>query len=191
MSRSPAALAWLLPLCCLSLACSGSNNLQKPTASFRPPAVRDVTPEGFTVDFNLDLHNPNAVALPLTRTDYKVALAGVEVFDDSANPGGSIPANGSLPVKLPVRLSFEKLLKAEQAIRASGGTIPVEFDGAIDFSGGNQQLAGLGLGDSLRLPVHYEGNLPVSELLRDPMVLLRSPAAQKLFGRGLQGIFNR
>ena len=190
MSRSPAALAWLLPLCCLSLACSGAN-LKKPTASFRQPGVRDVTAEGFTVDFNLDLHNPNAVALPLAKTDYKVALAGVEVFDDSAKPGGSVPANGSLPVKLPVRLSFDKLLKAEQAIRASGGNIPVEFDGAIDFSGGNRQLAGLGLGDSLRLPVHYEGNLPVSELLRDPTVLLTSPAARKLFGSALPGIFNR
>src|SRR5688572_16896508 len=99
MPRSPAVLAWALPLCCLSVACSGTN-LKRPTASFRQPVVRNVTAEGFTVDFNLDLQNPNAVALPLTKTDYKVSVAGVQVVDDSAKPGGSIPANGSLPVTL-------------------------------------------------------------------------------------------
>ena len=191
MPRPPATLAWLLPLCCLSLACSGGANLQRPTASFRQPTVREVTPEGFTVDFNLDLQNPNAVDLPLAGTDYKVSLAGVKVVDDTAKPGGSVPANGSAPVTLPVTFSFDSLLKAERAIRGGGGNIPVEFDGVIDFAGGNSQLAGLGLGNSLRLPVHYEGTIPVRDLMRDPTILMRSPAAQRLFGTGLDRIFNR
>src|SRR3954454_19931204 len=123
MRKLPVALAFV-PLCLLSLACS---SVQKPTASLRSADVGAITAEGFTANFDLDVHNPNAFALPLTNADYGLSLGGVKVVKDTVKPEGSIPAGGSKPLSIPVRLSFQDLLKAEEAIRAGGGDVPYEL----------------------------------------------------------------
>src|SRR3954462_13168237 len=113
--RNSSLAGFILPLCLLSLACS---QVQKPTASLRSADVGAVPTDGFTANFALDVHNPNAFKLPLSDADYALALGGVQVTKDTIKPGGSIPANGSMPLTIPARLSFDSLLKAEEAIRA-------------------------------------------------------------------------
>src|SRR4051812_8405649 len=95
--------------------------VQKPSASVRSAAIQNVTAEGLAVNFDLDVSNPNAIAIPLSKADYKLALGGVQVLDDSAKPEKSIPAKGSVPVTLPVRVNFRQLLQAQQALAKSGG----------------------------------------------------------------------
>jgi LEA14-like dessication related protein len=175
----------ILPMCLLSLACS---QVQKPTASLRSADVGAITADGFTANFALDVHNPNAFEVPLTNADYALALGGVPVTKDTIKPGGSIPANGSTPVTIPVRLSFESLLKAEEAIRAGGGDVPYELDGALGFSGGSG-LASLGI--PTKIPLKYSGTLPLRKVFSDPTVLLNSAAARRLAGKGLESLLNR
>src|SRR5688500_6404444 len=145
----------LFPLFGLSLACS---SVQKPTASLRSADVGAVNAEGFTVNFDLDVANPNAFNLPLTDADYVLTFGGVKVVDDKLSPAVSIPAGGSTGVTIPVRLRFEDLLKAERAIRDGGGDVPYELQGALGFSGGSG-LASLGL--PTRIPLRYSGTLPL------------------------------
>jgi LEA14-like dessication related protein len=173
-------------MCLLSLACS---QVQKPTASLRSADVGAVTTDGFTANFAIDLHNPNAFELPLTDADYALSFGGVQVTKDTVKPGGSIPAKGSAPVTIPVRLSFESLLKAEEAIRAGRGDVPYEFDGALGFSGGSGGLASLGI--PTKIPLKYSGTLPLRKVFSDPTVLLNSAAARKLAGKGLESLLNR
>lgn len=180
----PFRFALLLPLCCLGLACSA---VQKPTAAFRSADVRDVTAEGFTVDFNLDVNNPNPVAVPLTSADYKLSLGGAKVIDDTVDPGASLPANGTLPVTLPVRLSFQDLLAAQRAIQQGGGDMPYEFEGALAFGGGSGSLLP---GVPVKVPFNYKGTLPLRKVLSDPSALM-SPAARKLAGQALESLFGR
>src|SRR5678815_308569 len=97
--RSRFMAGLFLLMCMLSLACS---QVQKPTASLRSADVGAITTDGFTANFALDVHNPNAFELPLTDADYALALGGVQVTKDTIKPGGSIPANGSTPVTIPV-----------------------------------------------------------------------------------------
>ena len=184
--RTAAKFVWLLPLCSLCVACS---SVQRPTASIRSANLGDVTARGFVLNFDLDLQNPNSVPLPLGDADYALSLGGVKVIDDTAKPEGSIPANGSLGVRLPVTVSFDSLLKAEKAIRASGGDIPYEFEGALDFSQGG--LGGMLPGGATRVPLRYSGTLPLKRILSDPEALLNSPAAQRLAGKVLGQIFGR
>ena len=174
-----------LPMCLLSLACS---QVQQPTASLRSADVGAITTDGFTANFALDVHNPNSFELPLTNADYTLSLGGVQVTKDTIKPGGSLPAKGSTPVTIPVRLSFDSLLKAEDAIRSGGGDVPFELNGALGFSGGGG-LAALGL--PTKVPLKYSGTLPLRKVFSDPTVLLNSPAARRLAGKGLESLLNR
>jgi LEA14-like dessication related protein len=176
---------WFVPMCLLSLACS---QVQKPTASLRSADVGAVTADGFTANFALDVQNPNSFKLPLTDADYALSLGGVKVTNDTIKPGGSIPANGSMPITIPVRLSFESLLKAEEAIRAGGGDVPYELDGSLGFTGGSGIAA---LGIPTKIPLKYSGTLPLRKVFSVPTVLLNSPAARRVAGKGLESLLNR
>jgi LEA14-like dessication related protein len=153
--------------------------VQKPSASIRSANIQNVTAEGLAVNFDLDVSNPNTVEIPLSKADYKLALGGVQVLDDSAKPEKSIPAKGSAPVTLPVRLNFKQLLQAQQAITKSGGNVPIAFDGALEFTA----PGGMSLGGPIRVPVKYSGTLPIKDALqavaKDPSVLA-NPDAMKL-----------
>jgi LEA14-like dessication related protein len=170
----------VLPLCFLSLACSA---IRRPTASFRSMAVQNVDSEGFTMNFDLMLNNPNAVSLPLSNADYKLSFAGIKVLDGQAKPEGSIPANGSLALQLPVKVTYENLLAAEQAIASGNAKIPYAFDGGLSVGGGGggQML----LGQSARVPLNYSGTLDLSEILSRSRAALTSPAARKLAAKAL------
>jgi LEA14-like dessication related protein len=181
-----------LPLVLISLACSA---VKQPTATFQSMNVTDVTSAGFTMAFALDLQNPNAVALPISQADYKIGFAGVNVLDGKATPAGTIPANGSIPVKLPVTVTFENLLAAEKAIVSGGGKVPYAFNGSMKFdtsaAGGGDNMLSKALGGGASVPLKYEGTLDVKSLVQNPQVLMNSPAAKKLAQQLLGSMFGR
>lgn len=184
MSRHLLPTAFL-PFCLLSLACS---TVQQPTASLNSADIGAVTTQGFTVNFGLGVRNPNSFELPLTDADYALSLGGIEVIDDEVSPGGSIPAGGTSHVVVPVRLSFESLLRAQRAIAESGGDVPYELEGALGFKAAGG-LASLGIPS--RIPLRFSGTLPLRKILSDPQVLLNSPAARELAQRGLESLLGR
>lgn len=181
---------WTLSLCLVSLACS-STPVEKPTARFQSAAIRGATAQGFTVDFDVELSNPNSFTVPLAGADYALALGGVEVLSDEVKPKESIPARGTTSVMLPVTVSFQSLLAAEQAIRQSGGDVPFAFSGDLEFGGSDNPLPLLGSAGRVRVPFNYRGTLPLRQVLSDPAVLLRSEAARRLAGRALESILTR
>ena len=171
-------------LCCLASGCAALN-VQKPTAAVTGMSVRGVDAEGFTLDFALDVSNPNRFALPLSAADYELGVGGVEVLRGEAAPHRSIPANGTLAVTLPVSVGFENLLKAEQAVRDTGGNVPYDLAAGLSFDTGSP-LAG-----KVRVPVRYSGTLPLRRILSDPEALLRNPAAKRLAASLLGRYFGR
>ena len=178
----------LLPLALLSLACS---QIKQPSATFNSVNVTDLTPQGFTMAFDLNVHNPNSVALPVSGANYKLGFAGVNVLEGKAKPDATLPANGSAPVKLPVTLTFDNLLAAEKAIVNGGGKLPYSFTGDLAFNAGDSAGAlTKALGQSPSVPLKYEGTLDVKQLLSDPKVLT-SPAAKKLATQLMTSFFNR
>src|SRR5207237_2752704 len=126
----------------------------------------DVTAEGFTMKFDVDVANPNAVALPLSAADYKLGLGGVGVLEGKAKPGGDLPANGSRRVALPVNVTYENLLAAEQAIRAGGGDVPYDLNAALSFDTGTPLVG------QLSVPLRSSGRLPLRPILQNPQPLL-------------------
>jgi hypothetical protein len=157
---------WIvLPLLWMSCVGCSALNLQKPTATVTGMTVQNVTAAGFTMNFGVDLANPNSIELPLTTADYKIG---------KAKPAGSIPAKGTESVTLPVTLTYENLLTAEQAIAKTGGNVPYTLDGGLSFATKNP------ITGDLRVPVQYSGTLALKEILNNPQAVMQSPAAQKL-----------
>ena len=174
--RSVGSLLTVLISLFSGVACSSL--IQQPIASFNSADLRHPGADGVTVDFHVDVKNPNAVAIPVSSAQYKLRLGGIQVVDDKVKTTGDVPAQGMLPLVLPVTLSFESLLSAEQALRSSGGDVPYTFDGGLDFSmGGASALAG-----PIHVPLKFSGTLPLRQVLNDPMILLKSPTARKLAG---------
>src|SRR4051794_5509442 len=90
----------------LALLTAGCGSVQRPTASFRTMSIADVSPRGFVMNVDVDVANPNSVALPLTNVDYGVSLAGVRVVDGGkVKPDASIPANGHSTITIPIPLT--------------------------------------------------------------------------------------
>ena len=170
--------------CFLGGGCAALN-VQKPTAAVTGMAVRGVDADGFTLDFAVDVTNPNGFALPVSAADYQLGIGGVAVLDGEASPDRSIPARGTLGVTLPVTVGFENLLKAEQAIRDSGGNVPYDLAGGLSFDTGSP------LTGKVRVPLRYSGTLPLKRILSDPEALLRNPAAQRLAASVLGRFFGR
>ena len=163
----------------------GCGSIQKPTVAFQRMSIGDVTAQGFTMNVDVDIANPNAVAIPLTNADYSIALGGVQVVNAAkVKPSASIPANGHGTISIPIPLSFENLLSAEEAIRKGGGSVPYGLDAAFDFD------TGLPVIGNQRVPLRHEGTLNVKELLsKNWGTILNSPAAKELAQKILGGMF--
>ncbi len=155
-----------------AVGCSALN-VQRPTAAVTGMAVQDVTSTGFTMNFGVDVTNPNGFELPLTTADYKIGLGGANVAEGKATPTGSIPAGGTRSVTLPVTLTYQNLLAAEQAVVSSGGNVPYTLDGGLSF--GTRSPFG-----DVRVPIQNSGTLPMKQVLGNPQAVMESPAARKL-----------
>jgi LEA14-like dessication related protein len=162
-----------LSLSLFSLGCA-SLNMQKPTAAVAGMNVIGVDANGFTMNFDVDVKNPNSVAIPLTAADYKLDLAGTNIAQGKAKPQGEIPAGGSKRLAIPVTLTYENVLSAEQGIVKSGGNVPYALAGGLSLNTGVPLL-----GD-VRVPLNYTGTLPLRDVLNNPQALMQNPAAQKL-----------
>src|SRR4051812_39447019 len=90
----------VISLCWFATGCAALN-LQKPTAAVTQMSVGEVNPSGFTLDFGVDLKNPNSFAMPLGAADYDLGIGGSSLLKGQATPSGSIPAHGSPPLTGP------------------------------------------------------------------------------------------
>lgn len=182
MVRHPWLIVLSLSLLVLGGGCAA---VEKPTATFRGMDVAEVTPRGFTMNVDLDVHNPNAVSLPLTGAEYTLSLGGVDVVENSKiRPEARIPAHGTGPVTIPIPVSFENLLAASKGIRQGGGKVQWGVDAGLNFE------TGLPILGTQRVPLRHEGTLDVRELLsKNWGTILTSPAARELAQQVLGGMF--
>lgn len=169
---------------CFTVGCQNLS-LEKPTVAVKGMSVKDVNTSGFTMNFDLDVANPNSVELPVANADYKLAIAGVQLIDGKAKPDGVIPAKGKRAVAVPVTLTYENLLAAKSALAKSGGNIEYALDAGLALDTGAPLLG------NLRVPFKYSGTLPLKDILSDPMLLLKSDTAKKLAAEVLGSFFGK
>jgi LEA14-like dessication related protein len=159
--RQPALLAALVMMIS---GCAGLGEIvQEPRLQFKK-----VTPRAFSLadarfDFDFDVHNPNPLGLRLSQVTYNLALNRHPLVDGTVNEGIALPARGSAPLTLPVRLNFKDLLAAVGDM-GSSPKLPYQLNGKV-FVG------------PLAIPYDVEGEL---ELPRLPKIELAGVQIREL-----------
>lgn len=147
--RSPGRAA--LPLLALLAGCSTLRDISaasfvRPSIAWEATTAAGLDQDGVTVVVHLRIDNPNQMALRLARLGYELELEGRPVASGSLSRELEIPAGGSAPVAVPIRVGFREtpaalesaLARGRLAYRARGsagiaspmGTIDLPFDQA-------------------------------------------------------------
>ncbi len=168
------------------MAADGCEKYEIPKVTFTDADLVHVDAVGMTVDFDMELYNPNPRAVPLERVTYVLRIGAEPIVRGRTRLEGTLPAEGTLPVTVPVVLTWQSILSAEEAIRRLGGDIPYTFEGELYFD-----LRRLEVGRPAKIDLYYEGVLPIRDVLRDPSLLLRSEAVRRLAEIVLGQIFER
>jgi len=124
---------WGIILAAVSLlalvgSCAEIDNIlgvPKPTASIKSINFGDVSLEAATLLFNIEVHNPYPVSLPLTNLNYKLNSRGSQLLAGQAGASTSIPAKKSEVVPLQANVKYLDLISAFKDIRP-GTKVPYE-----------------------------------------------------------------
>ncbi len=87
---------------CAALAASGCG-YQSPTIEVKSASVVESTDRHTLVNFSIEATNPNAIALPLRRLDYTVAVGGAP-FAGVRSPEATLPPGGTRTITFPAVL---------------------------------------------------------------------------------------
>ena len=153
---------------------SAMNHFSRPSVVVNGMSVRNVSANGFTMVFDLDVQNSNAVPIPVVSADYKLGLAGAQLLKGTIEPKGSLPASGTRKLAVPVEITFESLLAVVEGLKTAGTEIPYSLEGGLSFD------SGVPLIGQVRTPITFAGVLKLRDLLSDPMLLLKSGTVRKL-----------
>lgn len=174
MPRPVFMFSVLMMFVVVTCGCS-SMNVQRPTVSIANVGLGAIGEEGFTLNFDLDAANPNAFDLPIGKSDYRLGIAGATVIKGNVEPAGTLPANGTGRVRVPVEINYARLREASDALVRSGGNISYAFDAGLVFGDGTAFL-----GRSVKVPLSYKGDLPLKDLLSNPTALRQLGNFRKL-----------
>ncbi|MBV2090102.1 MAG: LEA type 2 family protein [Candidatus Thiodiazotropha sp. (ex Ctena orbiculata)] len=110
---------------------------------------------GIDLLFDVEVDNPNPVAISLDGLDYDLKLLNRSFLKGQQSMGMSLAADGKSQVKLPVRMEFEQLLEHYSEL-SKHDDVPYQLDLGL---GVDVPLLG-----RVRLPISYQGRLPVPKL---------------------------
>lgn len=144
------------------------NQIDKPTASVAGARLNNLTLDGATIDFDVDVHNPYSFTLPLVGLGYNLQSGGKQIVAGEIDNPGSVPGRGKRRVTVPVSLRFADVLSALSGVRP-GAIVP--YEAALDF---RAEAPAIG---RISLPVRHAGEAPIPAV---PQVTLASVEWEKL-----------
>ncbi len=173
-------------------ACAGVKDLlaqafERPRLTFESVSAEALDLEGVTLALRYRVDNPNAVGVSLARLGYSLDVEGRRVVAGDLPAGVRIPARGSAPLVVPVRLRYadvpacvETLLsKSSVAYEVKGtagldtpvgvvdlpfqhaGTAPVPRPPGFDIESARLVAGAGGLGVDLRVRVTNRNAFPI------------------------------
>lgn len=137
-------------------------DMDKPSARVTGANLQNLTVDGATLAFDIEIGNPYDVPLPLVNLDYGLSSGGANFLSGKANVQGSVPAKGKRTITVPATLTFRELLSAAKGVKL-GDVVPyaAQMDLSVDAPAVGE----------LKLPLRKEGELPVPNV---PQVELAS-----------------
>jgi LEA14-like dessication related protein len=134
MSRSVLAVAVASALA--SSACAGLSDLarsafERPRLSFRSAGIDALDLEGATVGLRFDLENPNGFGLDLARVGWGVEVEGTRIATGDMPGGLAIPAKGTAPLTIPVRIRFQDVPGIVSLLTSGRDAIGYKVGGSV------------------------------------------------------------
>jgi LEA14-like dessication related protein len=128
------ALALALPV--LATGCAGIQQIaratiEEPKIAFRSASVESIDFDGATVALLFDLTNPNAFGLELARAAWAVEVDGTRIAAGDMPGGLSIPASGTAPISLPVRIRYRDVPGIASLLGSGKDDVPYQVSGTI------------------------------------------------------------
>jgi LEA14-like dessication related protein len=125
---------------------------QRPTASITGVQMQDVKLTHATMVFAVKVDNPYMSPLPLSNLDYTLSSAGQQFMTGKADVQGSIPAQGSKVLPVPVQINYLELVNTVKDARP-GKAIPYKADLGLSVT--------VPVYGNLRVPMSKEGTLEI------------------------------
>jgi len=107
-------------LCAALAACSLT---KAPGVEVSDVSLGNVTDEGYELQFELTLSNPNLEPLELHETEYRLSVGGAPVYDGRWSAEASVKAEGAKTITIPAVVPFD---------RAGEDTVPDRIDYSIN-----------------------------------------------------------
>jgi len=106
------ALVFVIISGCASMdAIKDAAGIKDPDVSVAGVNITNLSADGLTLQFDLDVNNPNAIPLNLAGFDYALMLDGKQLMAGEQRDKINIKANGNSQVKVPISLKFSDLSK--------------------------------------------------------------------------------
>jgi len=128
---------------------------KRPTARLQGVKFGEINLQAAQLIFDVEVENPYAVALPLTKLKYGVTTGESQLAAGETDTATQIPAGAKQSVSLPVRVSYLDLVKAVKGFRP-GATIPYKADLTLGL---DAPVLG-----SIGVPVSRQGELTVPNI---------------------------
>ncbi len=107
MRKTAIALALVVAAGCAGLRDLAKVAFETPRLEFRSASLQALDLEGATIGVAFDLTNPNGFGLDLARAGWGVEVEGTRVATGEMPGGLAIPAKGTAPLTIPVRIRFQ------------------------------------------------------------------------------------
>lgn len=140
----------------------------KPTARLRGVQLAGLSHRAVDLAFDIEVSNPLPVAVPLVDAEYALAGSGQPLLSGATDLDGSVPAEGSRVVNLPVRVDYVEVVRTSSNLRP-GQVVDYTADLTLELE--------LPAATPLRLPLHTEGKFPIPNI---PSVRVASIGWQEL-----------
>lgn len=152
------ALLLLLPVLGGCQTLDSLLQVQKPTASLNGVSFGQVSLDAAELLFDVEIHNPYTLDLPLLNVDYDLKTDGQALLTGAAEVATTIPAKSSQAVTLPVSFNYVDLLRAMMSLKdvRPGSQIPYAAKAGLSVDSP--------VGGTIRLPLKKEGTLNMPTL---------------------------
>lgn len=153
-------------------------SLDKPTARVVDARLIDLTAQGATIDFDVEIDNPYAVALPVGALDVALSSGGTRFLSAAGEPGATIPAGRSGRVSVPAHVGFAEVLRVLDGVHlGSVVAYRADLNIGVDIPGGER----------LTLPLSHEGRVPIPA---PPTIALRGLRWDELSLQRARGVLS-
>ncbi len=127
----------------------------KPTATIKGISFGDLSWDKIALNFEVEVHNPYDVPLPLVNLDYSMSAGTSRLLKGAAQTQGSIPAKGSKVLTLPAEVSLTDAMAFIKGVRP-GTTIPYSTNATLLV---NAPTAG-----QVPIPITRQGEIKVPSI---------------------------